>query len=96
MSDNVLEDSMLTTLDNPYNPFTQFEEWNAFDQGLGYYTLSYLARVAKTSDELSEADEDLAIDQAMDEILSLNLTGNYVKVIKENWNSVIKERNISK
>lgn len=72
---------MLTTIDNPFNPFTHFDEWKAFDEEKGYNTCSYLARVVKTSDELSEADEDLAINQAIDEILELNLTGLYKKVV---------------
>lgn len=75
-----MSQAMLTTLDNPYDPFTKFDEWFAFDEGKGYHTCSYLARVAKVSDELSEADESQAIDQAIDEILYYNLTGNYKKV----------------
>jgi hypothetical protein len=76
---------MLTTADNPYNPFTQFDEWNAFDIDMGYNTCAYLARIAKTSNELSEEDESLAIDRAIDEILMLNLTVNYMKVTKEKF-----------
>jgi len=71
---------MLTTLDNPFNPFTQFDEWYAFDVANGYNTCAYLARVTKSSDDLSEFDSDQAIDQAMNEIINLNLLGNYIKV----------------
>lgn len=71
---------MLTTIDNPFDPFTQFDQWKAFDEGMGYNTCAYLARVAKTSDELSEADEELAIEQAIDEIIEHNLLGIYKKV----------------
>lgn len=79
------EEVMITTLDNPFNPFTQFDEWYNFDVSKGYNTCGYLARIAKSSDELSEQDESLAIDSAIDEILSLNLTGNYIKVTKESF-----------
>lgn len=75
---------MLTTLDNPFNPFTQYDEWYTWDVDHGYHTCSYLARITKSSDELSEADQAAAIDQAMNEILEINLTGNYVK-IKEDY-----------
>lgn len=71
---------MLSTSDNPYDPFTQFEDWNAFDMQKGYYTCSYLARIAKTSPDLSPEDYNLAIEQAIDEIIHYNLTGNYIKV----------------
>ena len=72
---------MLTTIDNPFDPFTQFDEWRTFDEVKGYNTCSYLARIVKRSDELSEADEALAIEQAIDEILKLNILGIYRKVV---------------
>lgn len=75
-----MRDYMLSTADNPYNPWTQFDDWYAFDEQKGYHTCSYLARVTRTSDELSEADDDLAITEAMEEILHFNLTGNYIRV----------------
>jgi len=71
---------MLSTLDNPFNPFTHYDDWFNYDVTKGYCTCAYLARVAKSSDELSETDQSLAIDKAMDEIVSLNLLGNYIKV----------------
>lgn len=71
---------MLTTLDNPFNPFTDYDSWYNYDTSKGYNTCAYLARITKSSDELSEVDEELAIQQAMDEIVSLNLLGNYIKV----------------
>ena len=74
---------MLTTIDNPFDPFDQFDEWFAFDVSKGYNTCAYLARMAKTSDELSPQDEALAIDQAMDEIVRLNVLGIYRKVYKD-------------
>ena len=74
---------MLTTADNPFNPFTQFDEWQKFDESKGYYTCAYLARIVKTSDELSETDEALAIRQGIDEIVRLNVLGIYKKVIGE-------------
>ena len=74
---------MLTTIDNPFDPFTQYEDWYGYDVAKGYYTCNYLARIARTSDALSDADQDLAIDQAIDEIVSLNVLGIYRKVSKD-------------
>ena len=71
---------MLTTIDNPFNPFTQWDEWKRYDEDKKYYTCSYLARIAKTSDDLSEADYNKAIDDAIEEIISLNINGMYTKV----------------
>ena len=71
---------MLTTVDNPFDPFTQYSEWSAYDEGHGYYSASLLARIAVTSDELSEADQSLAIEQAIDEIVEENVLGLHRKV----------------
>ena len=71
---------MLTTIDNPFNPFTQWDEWKSFDEDKGYFTCSYLARIAKTSDELSDADYELAVEEAINEICELNTLGIYKKV----------------
>lgn len=75
-----MAEHMLTTADNPFNPFTRFDEWRTWDQAHGYHTLAYLARVTRTSDELSEADQSQAIEIAIDEIVKHNITGNYKKV----------------
>lgn len=72
--------SMLTTVDNPFSPFTQFDEWNRYDQMKGYNTLSFLARVVRTSDGLSEADQDAAIEAGIDEIVKENVLGLHKKV----------------
>ena len=70
---------MLTTIDNPYNPFTQFDEWYAFDEQKGYHTCEYLARIARTSYDLTDSENDIAITRAIDEICRLNVLGIYRK-----------------
>lgn len=71
---------MLTTKDNPFDPFTQLDEWSAYDDIMGYGTLSYLARIVRTSENLSEADQSLALEAAIDEIVNENLLGIHIKV----------------
>jgi hypothetical protein len=71
---------MLTTIDNPFNPFTEFDEWYAFDEAAGYKSTALLARIVKTSDEISEADQSLAIEDAIAEIVSENVLGIYKSV----------------
>lgn len=73
---------MLTTVDNPFDPFTQFDEWLSYDTNANYDTPSFLARIVKGSDELSEADQALAIQQAIDEVVRENVSGLYRKVSK--------------
>jgi hypothetical protein len=71
---------MLSTTDNPYNPFTEFDQWYAFDTQVGHHTLALLGRVCITSDELSELDQSRAIDHAMDEIVAENASGIHLLV----------------
>lgn len=75
-----MTEHMLTTEDNPYDPFTEFDEWYQWDVAAGYHTTAYLARVVRTSDELSEADQSQAIEDAIDEIVRENVLGVYKKV----------------
>lgn len=72
---------MLTTMDNPFSPVTHFDEWYAWDEAAGYHSLSFLARVVNTSDELSEADQSVAIENAIDEIVRENVLGVYIRVV---------------
>lgn len=73
---------MLTTVDNPYDPFTNFDEWYEFDRLKGYDTCGYLARIAKTSSKLSDELNQLAVNDAIDEICRYNWRGIYRKVEK--------------
>jgi len=75
-------DTMLSTYDNPFNPFTHYKEWDAYDRQLGYHTAALLARVAIVSDQLSEVDYALAVEQAIDEIVKENVSGMHRKVTR--------------
>lgn len=72
--------SMLTTTDNPFDPFTQYDEWLSFDEDKGYYSCSLLARITRTSESLSPQDEADAIESAIDEIVMENASGQHTKV----------------
>jgi hypothetical protein len=73
----------LTTRDNPYDPFEQFDSWFAFDISHGYNSCGFLARIAKTSDQLSDRENEQEIEEAIDWILKNDLTLNYKKVVME-------------
>ena len=74
---------MLTTVDNPFDPFDQYDEWFAYDAYLGHHTASFLARVVRTSEELSEFQQNLAIEQGIDEIILENVNGLYRKLSRD-------------
>lgn len=71
---------MLTTVDNPYDPFTQWDEWFLWDYQAGYHTPGLLARIAHTSSDLSEADEYVIIQDAIDEVVKENVLGVHRKI----------------
>lgn len=71
---------LLTTTDNPYDPHTHYPQWYAWDEQAGYNTCALLARLTITSDDMSEADQDFAIESAMNAIISEKAFGNYIKV----------------
>ena len=73
---------MLTTTDNPYNPFTQFDLWFQFDISKGYNTCAFIDRVANTSDELTDKENDKEIENAKKEIAKENVLGIY-KLVEE-------------
>lgn len=72
---------MITTVDNPFNPLTDWDDWYNYDESKGYYTSEYLARITKTSDDLGEKEQDQAIEEAIDEIIELNPDGFYKKIM---------------
>ena len=76
------EACMLTTFDNPYNPFTQFDQWFLFDTEKGYNTCDYLGRVTKTSDEFTDEEYNQVIETAIDEIIKYDFMNIYKKIYK--------------
>ena len=73
----------LTTVDNPFDPFEQFNDWFEFDIEKGYYTCSRLARLTNLSDDMSEAESNKEIERAIDELIKYDVFDIYKKVIKE-------------
>jgi len=84
---------MLTTIDNPYDPFTDFDRWYGYDMSKGYATCSYLARIANDTNDLPIDLEDLEREKAIDEIVELNVLGLYLKVTPESFKE--RQRNLS-
>lgn len=72
--------AMLTTNDNPFNPFDQFDSWFLFDVEKGYNSCAYLSRIAKTSDQMSDDENEEEIERAIDEIIKYDFMNIYKKV----------------
>ena len=74
---------MITTIDNPYDPFDQWEEWYNYDLKKGYHTCEYLDRVSYTSFGMSDEQNHREIERAIDEIIEKNPVKLWKKVVKE-------------
>lgn len=72
---------MLTTIDNPFHPLNDYDQWLRYDHDMGYYTQEYLARIAQTSEYLTEAQNQRILNDAIDEICRLDLLGIYKRVL---------------
>lgn len=76
----MVDECMLTTNDNPFDPFEDFTSWFMFDIEKGYYTCSKLARIVQLEDDMSEQEKDIEIERAIDEIIFNDFMNIYRKV----------------
>lgn len=80
-----MADCRLTTIDNPFNPFTQFDDWYRYDEQHGYCTSGYIARIANLDDDMPDTMWDDEYERVVDEICDLNILGIYMKVTKKDY-----------
>lgn len=86
-------DYMLTTFDNPYNPFDQFELWLLFDKEHNYNSCELLARFTNDSTEMSQIEEENDIQRAIDEIIKNDPLNRYTIVFPNTSNEVENTEN---
>lgn len=77
------EVTLITTTDNPFDPFTDFDKWIRYDKDKGYNTWSLVCRLAKLSDELSDDEFYDEVSAACEEIAYFNLSGKHKKIVGE-------------
>lgn len=74
---------MLTTIDNPFDPFDEFEKWFDFDIEKGYYTCNKLARLAEVTDDMTPNEEEEEIERAIDRLIEIDPLDLYRKVVRK-------------
>lgn len=72
----------ITTVDNPFDPFDDFDHWFRFDTEKGYYTSSKLARLTNLRNDMSEAEESEEIERAIDRLIEIDPFDMYIKVTR--------------
>ena len=78
---------MLTTIDNPFNPFEQFTSWFLFDVEKGYDSCSRLARIANFTEDMTQKEMDDEAERAIDEIIKYDPLNIYKKVTEKDFES---------
>ena len=83
-----VQEAMLTTTDNEWDPFDNFSEWYSRDMELARQQnrrscSGYMAMIAACSDDVSDNEFNQVINDAIDEIVKLNLSGNFIKVTRK-------------
>ena len=73
---------MLSTIDNPFNPFEDYSSWLMFDKEKGYDSAERLMRIAKLTDDMTQKEENEEIERAIDEIIKYDILNIYIKVCK--------------
>lgn len=71
---------LITTIDNPWNPFTNFDEWFAFDHERGYCSLERVARLCNFDETMSEIEKEREYSRAIDRLIELDILNVFIKV----------------
>lgn len=73
----------ITTIDNPFDPFDNSENWLMFDIEKGYYTNNKIARLVNLTDDMTDKEELEEIERAIDRLIEIDPLDIYIKVIRE-------------
>ncbi len=71
---------MLSTKDNPYDPFVDYDSWFAFDTNNYHNSCAFLDRIANTSSSMTEYEQQMEINRAIDEIVTLDPTDTFIRL----------------
>lgn len=84
------EETLLTTTDNPFNPFTHYRDWYHWDTLNGYNTCGLLARTVMSSESLNDGE----LRAAMNTIVRINLSGKHILVTEKSFPVLFKQESI--
>lgn len=79
------EEVRLTTSDNPFNPFSDWDKWYEFDLMHGYNTCARLASICNISDSLSDEENQKIINEAIKQLEKfgcISKNGDFVEYVE--------------
>ena len=76
-------DYLLTTIDNPFDPFKDFSLWDSFDREKGHFTCDLIARLSQISDDMTQVEEDAEYDRVVDFIMYHDPHDKYKKFCRQ-------------
>lgn len=74
---------MLTTVDNPFDPFEQFDSWLMFDKEKGYDSCEKIARTVELTSDMTQKEIDKATDEAIEKIIKYDFTNTFKKFYRQ-------------
>lgn len=83
---------MLTTVDNPYNPFDDFNKWYLWDEQNGYHSCERMARLVKDYPSMTEEERQIANEKAIDKVIFNDFTGLFRKVDRKTAKELVDQR----
>ena len=72
----------LTTFDNPYDPFEDFDEWFRFDNDKGYGSCQILDRLTNINDRMTEKEFNSEMERGIDALIKADPFNIYKKVVR--------------
>ena len=84
---------MLTTFDNPYNPFVDFQSWYMYDCEAQHNTCGRLDRIVDVNSEMTEKELDAAREDAINFIIKYDLEGIFFSGTEEQIENWLKFKN---
>lgn len=75
----------ITTIDNPFDPIDDFNNWFLFDVEKGYYSCNKIARLIEEFDGMTQVEEDQQLEKAIDRLIQIDPLDIYKKVVKEDY-----------
>ena len=88
-----MKDCMVTTMDNPENPFTHFSRWLEYDITHGYNTLGLWGYFTEASSLMDDDEYDYEAELGIDKLLENSFYGLHYRLFEENADEIIKLMN---